>query len=236
MEPELQAQMFEFGPLHKYRYDITDEIIKLPVQTGDILFRSSNAKGPLGLPFSKIVAWLSHSKYSHAAIFIIERYNNIDWPYVFEINDQGTIKYRFIDWLDMEYKGDFRIYRLKGADPNIVNQLETEIKKALLEDPDYDFTFSDPAKFYCVESVADIYKKIGIDIIEPECIKDIVPWWVYYVIYVGNWFFSFFGTTIPLDKPLYYVGNEKRGMMSSDKLELIYEYDLTQNKAKSHTE
>ena len=103
------AQMFEFGQLHEKRYEIEKILKLLPIQTGDILYRRGNAKGPFGLPFSRLISLLSKSDYSHAAMtFMVNGY-----PFVLEINDQGTLLYRMIDWLDMSYTGNFSVYRYK---------------------------------------------------------------------------------------------------------------------------
>ena len=177
-----QFLMYGFGPLHQRRFEIVEQLKYLPIKTGDIFYRASNAKGPLGLPFSRIVARLTKSKYSHAAMALMED----GVPYVLEINDRGTLKYRLIDWIDTCYTNELSIYRLKNLTEEIKDDIETEMRKVLKDDTDYDFTFSDDKKYYCTEVVAVIYNKIGIELIKPELIKDVVSKWSYFLLKVGN--------------------------------------------------
>lgn len=221
MAVQLQAQMFDFGPLHGDRHEIVKLLKELPLQTGDILYRASNAKGPLGLPFSRMVADITKSHYSHAAIVILDNSE----PYVMEVNDQGTLKYRLIDWLDTCYTSEFSVYRVRNIDPPTIAKVGEQINKILDEDPDYDFSFSDStSKLYCVQSVALIYKNVGIKLTEPEFAKDIVPSSVYFLFMIGNPLFQLFDCHVPLDVKLYYVGNKYRGMMSSDKTYCVYHH------------
>jgi len=217
--------MYDFGPLHQRRFEIVEQLKYLPIKTGDIFYRASNAKGPLGLPFSKIVARLTKSRYSHAAMALVEDED----VYVLEINDRGTLKYRLIDWIDTCYTGELSVYRLKNLTEEIMDDIEVEIRKILRKDSDYDFTFSDDKKYYCTEVVAAIYDKIGIKLVEPERIKDVLSKWKYFVLSVGNLFISMISDCrLPLEKKLYYIGNENQGLMSSDKTKLVYHYKLSQ--------
>ena len=213
------AQMFEFGPLHEKRYEIEKILKLLPIQTGDILYRRGNAKGPFGLPFSRLISLLSKSDYSHAAMTLIVN----GYPFVLEINDQGTLLYRMIDWLDMSYTGNFSVYRYKGINEELKEDIKMEIEKFLDADPEYDFTFSDPNKFYCTESVVVIYDRVGVKLIEPSKIKDVVSLPVYVILKIGSAIFSLFSeASLPFNKGLYFVGNEDQGMISSKETFEIY--------------
>lgn len=221
IEDKVVAQMFDFGPLHESRYEIMEKLKNIKLQTGDILYRASNALGPLGIPFSRLVARATKSIYSHAAIVLMMNGNE----YVLEINDQGTLLYRMIDWLDTCYTKEFSIYRLKEFDDTLISKIEEQIQKVLQDDPDYDFTFSDPDKFYCTESVAVIYQRVGIQLVEPDKIKDIVPTYIYYILRIGSWISGCISNaTLPFNVGVYYVGNSEKGMMSSDKTVCIYKH------------
>ena len=139
-----------YGPLHDSRFKITNELSEV-VKTGDILFRMGNAKGPLGVPFSKITALLTDSKYSHASIALVE-----DEIYVMEINENGTLKFRLIDWISDCHKPYLDVYRLKDITGLERENIRFEMQKMLKSDPDYDFRFSDANKYYCTEAVAGI--------------------------------------------------------------------------------
>ena len=218
MEQNHQLEIFKPGPLYNKRFEIVNKI-KTDMRTGDILYRYSDAKGPFGLPFTRLVADITKSEYSHAAMLFVENGE----PQVLEVNDEGTLRYRLLDWIDTCYGNTFSVCRLK----NLTNQQETalgaRIQSFLNEDPDYDFTFSDPTKYYCTESVIYIYQDaLGIKLDDGWLIKDLVPTWKYWLLRAGVFLFSFMGVSLPFDQKLYFVGNEKRGMLSSKYTTLIH--------------
>jgi hypothetical protein len=217
----LHAQLYKPGPLHDERKELVAKLMEIPLQTGDILYRHSDAKGPFGLPFSKLVCLLTKSKFSHGSVVIILEGE----PFVMEINDQGTLLMRIVDWLDTVATKNFRVYRLKESTPELVLAIDTVVKDFLNKDPDYDFTFSDESKFYCTESVVWVYKSVGVQLIQPETIKQVVPGWIYPIFKVVNWFMKKFSSaSMSMDTPMYYVGNETRGLMSSPLTKLIYDH------------
>lgn len=211
-----KVELFKPGPLYNRRFEIVNTI-KRDMRSGDILYRYSDAKGPLGLPFTRIVSNITKSEYSHAAIMFVDN----GQPYVLEINDQGTLRYRLLDWIDTCYGDNFSVYRLKDLDDQKESALLNEIHKMLEEDADYDFTFSNDNKYYCTESIAKIYKEaLGVEF-PSYFIKEIMPTLNYYVLRVGVFFFSFLGTSLPFDRKMYFVGNEQQGMMSSKLTRLV---------------
>lgn len=206
------------------RKEIVADMMKIPLQTGDILFRHSNARGPFGIPFSWLVAKLTNSDYSHASVVVMEN----GQPEVFEISDKGTLKYRLIDWLDFVVGGKMHVYRLKKMNDGIRFRLQTVIYEMLNEDADYDFSFADPTKYYCVEAVAEVYKRAGIPLVEPELMKDVVKPWQYRIIAPINAIVRrLTGKGFDVTTPLYYVGNSKRGMMSSPLIKPVKRFALT---------
>lgn len=214
----MKKDMFKHGPLYNRRFEIVENLKKIGLRSGDILYRYSDAKGPLNIPFCKIVTRLTQSEYSHSAIVLMEC-GEIN---VLEINDEGTIKYRLLDWIDTCYKGHFSIYRLKNINYKQEAVLAQEINEFLSKDPDYDFTFSDPDKFYCTETIIYIYQQaLGITLDEGYLLKDIVNKFQYFILKFGSMLFSVFGTTLPFDEKIFFVGNESKGMMSSLFTELI---------------
>lgn len=212
-----KKELFKHGPLYNKRFSIVD-LIKQDMKSGDILYRYSDAKGPLNLPFTRIVSNITKSEYSHAAIMVVEH----NEPYVMEINDQGTVKCRLLDWIDTCYGNNFSIYRLNEITDDQEMLLFNQIQKFLVMDCDYDFTFSDPNKFYCTESIIEVYRKaLGIELDCGYYIKDIVSPFMYKTLKVGSKLFSYFGASLPFEQKVYFVGNERMGMMSSAYTKLI---------------
>ena len=215
----MQKELFKHGPLYKTRFDIVHDLTPL-IKDGDILFRLGGEKF-LFLSFSKLVAKMTESKWSHASIAMVR--NNEVW--VLEVNDRGTLEYKLIDWFDYCTSGTFAIYRVKNLMEEQRKSVRKECEKFLLNDPDYDFTFNDPGKFYCTESVVEIYKNCGIELVKPDLMKNLISPYYYNIVKPINWIVSKFSNKcLPVNEPVYVVGNEKKGILSSDKLQCIYDY------------
>lgn len=218
------------GPLHPDRFRIVDEMQSLPLQQADILYRSSDAQGPFGLPFSRLVGWMTHSPFTHAALaFLMPTTDGAPEPFVVEQNSEGMSLVRLVDWVDLATDGHVAVYRLKDSTAPEQASLVREMRRFLNEDPDYDFTFSDPKKFYCTEMVATVYDRAGLSLGQPEKIEDIVPRWGYHLLRIGNVVFrSCSSASIPFDRPVYYPGDENRGLMASPRTTCVYRYQPVQ--------
>jgi Permuted papain-like amidase enzyme, YaeF/YiiX, C92 family len=217
-----KKNVFTPGPLYEKRKQLLSNLEKLNLKTGDIVFNSSNVKGPFGIPFAKWVQKYTNSKYSHATIMYVD---NNEY-YAIDVSDYGTRKLRVLDWFDNWDGVDFCVYRLKNH--TIFDELNFKdaIIRFLNEDPSYDFNFNDPNKYYCTESVERIYSDCGYDLGGSYLLKDIVPWWFCQVILRFDILFKWFSdSSLPSDTPIIIVGNEEKGMRASPLIEKIYEYD-----------
>lgn len=208
------------GPLNKIKVNISKQL-EPSLQTGDILFRSSNAQAANGLQFSKYVEKATNSDFSHASI-VLKANNKV---YVLEIDDEGVQLYKFMDWLDTPAAADFAVYRLRNFKQNTLKNIKQEIDNILHTNPSYDFTFDDPDKLYCVECVAEIYLHCGIKLCNPKTIKEILsPVQYAFFAPVNRHMRQNLGQGIPEDTPLWFVGNEEQGLMSSTYLFEFYRY------------
>ena len=206
-------------PYHGRRFDIRAGLEKLPLMDGDVFFRSSRAKGPLGLPFSRLVAFFSGSPFTHSAIVI----NRCDGPCVVEVNSSGTVEYRLVDWLDTLVDRHFCVYRLKSWTPAIAAKLAAATDDVVQADPDYDFNFDDPSRTYCTRCVCGIYEAAGVKLMEPQPMREILPPVKYAFLRFGNAAYKrLTGCGMDLDRTFYWVGDERSGMMSSPLIERIY--------------
>jgi hypothetical protein len=148
---------------------------------------------------------------------------------VLEITDVGTVFYRLIDWLMFCIDGDLAVYQYDGELTDDQNDaVLSAIKKVIDDDMDYDYTFQDDTKYYCVENVVDIYKAAGIELCKPKLIKDIVGPRLWPVVVWGNWLYSKLTggkASLPMDKGMYYVGNTTNGgLMASPHLVKVVEF------------
>jgi len=217
-----KKNVFTPGPLYEKRKQLLANLKKLNLKTGDIVFNSSNVKGPFGIPFAKWVQKYTNSKYSHATIMYVDK----DEYYAIDVSDYGTRKLRVLDWFDNWDGIDFCVYRLKNI--NVFDELnfKDSIIRFLEKDPSYDFNFNDPNKFYCTESVSKIYSDCGYSLGGSYLLEDIVPWWFCQVILKFDILFKWFSdSSLPKDTPIIIVGNEEKGMRASPLIEKIYEYD-----------
>jgi hypothetical protein len=206
------------------RFQIVKELTP-QLQTGDILVRRSDTKGPFGIPFSTLVAMFTGSPWSHASIL----YLDYGRPRLVEITDTGTYDMRLIDWLDFCVDGKFAVYRLRGGlSEEKKAALQIEIDKFLAADPDYDPQYAGPesGRFYCTSSVAYLYQQIGFHLITPYSAYDAVyrHGWGWYAFQAGNWLVKkLTGKGFNLDAKFYFVGTEDRaGLLRSPLLERIY--------------
>jgi hypothetical protein len=201
-----------------------DKHVKTFAQTGDIVIRKSDTTGALGIPFSRLVAWFTDSKWSHASMLFWEG----DELYTVEVTDTGTLKMRFIDWLDWCVGGKFEILRYRGGlSDEIKGRLFEEAQIFLKQDPDYDFTYANPETFYCTESVDYLYQKVGItDLMVARTILDIVSGWRLWLLRASNWLvLRLTGKGFRMNVPVYYVGNSDHGLLSSDRIDVIYDHE-----------
>lgn len=206
------------------------ELVKLAtdigprLQTGDILYRASDSRGPLGLPFSRLVAVATKSRYSHAALVCVQA----GQPHVVEVNETGTAVVPFEEWLLTCYGRTLAVYRLKAEHltPEVQLAMQARIDEIVAADPEYDFAFSTPDRLYCTESVVDVYQRAGFSLQAPAWLQDILPphWW--YAATVCNWVLSLCRSAcrLPLTVPLYFPGDARRGMQASRFTESVFEW------------
>lgn len=216
-----KKDLFKQSPLYKNRFEIVKEV-RSQIQTGDLFFRLGGEKF-LGFSFSQLTAHLTNSEWSHASIAIVR---NGD-VFLVEVNDEGTLEIRLIDWIDYCASGAFAVYRVKDLTIREIAKIRTACNKFLKQDPDYDFTFDDPNKYYCTESVIEILKRAGVTITQPKFAKELIGFWTYYAILIPNWVIGkIWKKSIPLSVPVYVVGNSQKGILSSERLEFVLRHDV----------
>lgn len=214
--------MFTPGPLYEKRKLIMAELKSLPLQTGDIFYNGSNVRGPLGIPFGKLIQLFTKSKYSHATMTLVEN----DEYYAIDVSDYGARKLRMIDWFDNWLVEDFCVFRFKENKIEDKIKFEKAIYTFLEEDPDYDFNFTNPNAYYCTESVKRICGEVGYDLEGAYLVKDIVPKWFYPILLFGSMITKIVSNaSLPTTTPISIVGNEEKGMMSSKLTKKILAYD-----------
>jgi len=212
----MTAESFEFAA----RREVIAELRPI-LQTGDILVRQSKTSGPLGMPFSTLVSSLTESRWSHSSIVYLKD----GLPYVLEVTDRGVVELRLIDWLDYCFEQRFLVLRHADMTLAIAVKLRAEVDRYLEEDFEYDFSFNDMSRVYCVGSVCRIYEQVGLPLMTPLKPKEAIPsWWRYRLFTVLNALAVLLvGKGFDLEEALYFVGNEKKGVLACSKLQCVYE-------------
>lgn len=207
------------GPLYSTRHELV-QVLEPQLQTGDIFFRCGNERFWGILPFSRMVAKLTGSKYSHASIVLAADGVLHSRVWLVEVAEMGTQVLRLIDWLDYCDESGFAVYRTKDPVP----QIEPVIAGFASDDPDYNFEFvSDSPNYYCTQSVAEMYKVAGYPLGTERRLCEVILGWRYQLFRILNGLVHWItGAGISTKDPVYFVGNAQQGLLSSDKLQHIY--------------
>lgn len=220
------------SPLHPFRFQIQQELRNVRIRTGDIFFRLGR-ESYYCIPFSKMVASLTKSQYSHASIALVEG----DQIRLIEVALNGTMELRVIDWVDYSAIETFEVWRLKDEyfKPDTEERLKAAVQKFLDRDAEYDMSFqSDSNRYYCTESVEEVYRLAGLPKLEKTIfINDLMsPWffkWVFRPINgLMDWLVK---ASIPEFSPIMVVGNAEYGLMASHYIEPIYKFRIPQGSA-----
>lgn len=89
-----------------------------------------------------------------------------------------------------------------------------------------DFTYGDPGKFYCTESVVSMYRNAGVVLMTPKTPKEVFKSKASYTAFIAiNWLVrKLTGMGFDPNGKFYFVGNEQQGLMASQEIYRIYKY------------
>jgi hypothetical protein len=209
--------------LHRRRFLLQRLLKAMPLQTGDIMVRMGNDKY-YGLPFDTLVGLATKSQFSHASVVLVEQ--NEIW--LVEVDENGTSKQRFLDWIDDVATNDLQVWRpnLAMLPAGAVERLTTSINRFLANDDDYALNFKPDAHHeYCTGSVQAIYEAAGLPALcQPLTALQVLGPLLYYSVFLPvNFMMKLVGASIPLDQGLVFVGNQKQGLLSSKFLFKVFE-------------
>lgn len=181
----------------------------------DILVRKSDGRGPFNIPFMKWVAKATGNEMTHAAILLKNSDISNTWDLVAELSDTGFSVYRVVDWLNFCIDGQYQLYRVH-MDEAQSRSTYNAVYKFCSEDPEYDKTFS--TGWYCTKFVCKMFEAAGIELQKPKTIRELCGWLTGHRISIINklvvwWTKGEYG--LPVDVPLYFLGNVNNGGMLS---------------------
>jgi hypothetical protein len=188
---------------------------KKVLHDGDILFRRGDAKLLFGrFPFSRFLARVSGSEYSHTGIVSIENGE----PVVYDTTKAGVRRQPFYVWI-LDNAGPFGVKRPRpefGSHATLAVRFCQSVYER--QAPfDYDLGLDDKA-FYCVEMSEKAYRNTGMPLSEPIRLGDMeninrFPIAVFVFLNISK---------LTLDQHVYFPGNERHGIWSSRKLMTVY--------------
>lgn len=232
------------GPWFPYRKATCSKARELGLRAGDVLCRLGNAamnmsvgtylatkfidwlatkgsplRGPvdltLQLPFSVLIAEAGRSKYSHAAMVYGESGDEMpayDAQLIADVDDAGFKLQPLSDWLNAVRSDDILILRHKSGTWETGDKCRSELQKIVAADPAYDGDFDPTTEaIYCVELIYLVYKAIGIDLGSPTPFNKLAGWTPWHNLFarIGG---------LPVERPIYHVGNEHDGLLASKEL------------------
>jgi len=193
---------------------------KTVLRDGDLLFRQGDAKLLFGrFPFSRFLARVSGSRFSHTGIAAIENGE----PIVYDISKVGMRRQPFCVWI-LDNAGPFGVKRVRPENrpyaARAVAYCRDLYEKQLPFD--YDLGINDEA-YYCVEMTEKAYRSNGLPLSEPLRLGDMenitrYPICVLVFLKISN---------LTLDQLVYFPGNERHGIWSSPRLVTVYESKRT---------
>jgi len=188
---------------------------KKTLHDGDILFRRGDARLLAGFfPFSRFIANVSGSAFSHTGIVAIEN----GQPFVYDTTKASVRRQSLGVWV-LDNVGPIGVKRLKPAYHDHVSKVLDYCRQTFRNQVPFDFGLGlGDDELYCVEMTEKAFRAAGLKLSDPVRLgemenADKFP--------IAIFCFSTF-TDLRLDQAVYFPGNERHGIWSSPLLETVY--------------
>jgi 1,2-phenylacetyl-CoA epoxidase PaaB subunit len=200
-------------PLMKQWEDWGKKVLK----PGDILFRRGDARILGGLfPFSRFIANISGSQYSHVGTLVVEDGEMV----VYDTTKSSVRRQPFKVWV-LDTVGAFGVKRLKPEHRNRIPKVIEYLYKVYHQQVPFDYELSvDDRELYCVEMAEKAFRHAGLVLSEPVILADMENINQFPLCVLG--FTNL--TTLKLDQAVFFPGNERHGIWSSPLLETVFEW------------
>jgi hypothetical protein len=185
------------------------------LQTGDLLFRRGDARILRGwFPFSRFIANISGSKYSHIGTVVVEDGE----PIVYDTTKASVRRQPLKIWI-LDNTGAFGVKRLKPPYQRLVPRVVEYLHDVYKRQVPFDYELSpDDRDLYCVEMAEKAFRHAGLTLSEPVLLADMENIHQFPLCVLG--FTSL--TNLKLDQAVFFPGNERHGIWASPLLETIY--------------
>jgi hypothetical protein len=189
---------------------------KTVLHEGDVLFRRGDATLLFGrFPFSRFLAAVSNSRFSHTGIVAIEDGE----LFVYDTTKAGVRRQPFYVWI-LDNAGPFGVKRVRPEYQQYTVKAVAFCRELYIRQVpfDYDLGIDDEA-FYCVEMTEKAYRNSGMPLSEPLRLGDMENITRYPVCVMGFLKVS----KLSLDQLVYFPGNDRHGIWSCPRLATVYE-------------
>ena len=194
---------------------------KTVLHDGDILFRRGNARILFRyFPFSRFLANLTGSPYSHTGVVSIENGQAV----IYDTAKSSVRRQPFYIWVldDVDTLG---LKRLRPAYRDRIPGVLAYVRKVYQEQVPFDFNLDpDDSELYCVEMAEKAFRSAGLVLSQPVRIRDMEHFREFpvnvYIMRMLSW--VTLDRPLSLDRPVFCPGNERHGIWSSPYLETIY--------------
>lgn len=188
---------------------------KLVLRDGDILFRRGDAKLLRGhFPFSRFIANVSGSQFSHTGIAAIEGGE----PVVYDTTKAGVRRQPFSVWI-LDNAGPFGVKRVKPESQAYAAKAVQFCRDAYVRQVPFDYELSDDDRaLYCVEMTEKAYRSSGLPLAEPLKLGDmenINKFPICVMVFLK-------ASDLNLEQLVFFPGNERHGIWSSPHLTTVY--------------
>ena len=194
-----------------------DEWGRKVLKPGDVLFRRGDARILGGLfPFSRFIANVSGSQYSHVGTLVVEDGEMV----VYDTTKSSVRRQPFKVWV-LDTVGAFGVKRLKPEYRSRIPKVVEYLHKVYADQVPFDYELSvDDRELYCVEMAEKAFRHAGLVLSEPVVLADMENINQFPLCVLG--FTSL--TTLKLDQAVFFPGNERHGIWSSPYLETVFEW------------
>lgn len=197
-----------------------DEWGRKNLRSGDVVFRMGDARVAKGwFPMSRFLATASNSKFSHTGVVSVED----GQPFVYDTTRTSVARQPFCVWI-LDNVGHFGVKRLKpeyrSHIPQVVDYIHDVFKKQVPFD--YELGLDDKA-LYCIELTEKSFRHAGLKLSDPIRLGDMERAADFPMQMIGIAKASQFALKTPLtfEQEVFFPGNERHGIWSSDKLQVV---------------
>jgi len=193
---------------------------KTVLKEGDIVFRRGDAHVLFGqFPFSKWLANVSNSPYSHTGIVAIEDGE----PVVYDTTHSSVRRQPFQVWI-LDNVGSVGVKRLKPEQQSHIPAVIAFCRKLFAEQPPFDFELNlDDKAYYCLEMTEKAFRSAGLTLSQPVRVGDMerisrTPIAVLMFQMVTPWVLE---RGLTLETEIFLPGNDRHGIWASPHLDTI---------------